>query len=252
MTAEPVVASFGPHFGEEPELVGRGGSGTIFFSGCNLGCLYCQNYDISHGGRGKKVTPRELTGMMLSLQKRGCHNINLVTPTHFTPRIVEAVESAVGEGLNIPLVYNCGGYESVETLRCLEGIVDIYMPDFKYGEGKEAERYSRAGDYPEIARAALREMQRQVGVLRTDAGGLAVKGLLVRHLVLPGGLARSREILKFLAEEISPDTYVNIMDQYYPQYRASDFPELSRRISREEYLEVIRQAEAVGLSRIMH
>lgn len=249
MGVEMVVASFGPHFGEEPELVGSCGSGTIFFAGCSLGCLYCQNYDISHLRRGETVKPLELAEIMLHLQKRGCHNINLVTPTHFTPQIAQALAIAAREGLRIPLVYNCGGYESLETLRYLEGVVDIYMPDFKYGGEEEARKYSQAPDYPEVAWKALKEMQRQVGVLQIDERGLATRGLLVRHLVLPHNLAQSRKILKLIAEEISPDTYVNIMDQYRPQYQAGQFTELNRRITSEEYLAVLKWAEGFGLHR---
>ena len=233
--ARATVASFGPHFGEEPELVGRGGSGAIFFSGCNLGCLFCQNYDISLERAGEEATGEDLAKMMLALQSRGCHNINLVTPTHVVPQIVEALENAAQGGLRLPVVYNCGGYEEVETLRALAGAVDIYMPDFKFGGEAEAEKYCRAPRYPAVARSAIAEMHRQVGDLLLDPEGIAARGLLVRHLLLPGGLARSEEVFDFLSREISPDTYLNLMDQYRPVPVAAGFPELNRRITEEEY-----------------
>jgi putative pyruvate formate lyase activating enzyme len=243
------VASYTPHFGEEAPLVGRSGSGTIFFCGCNLGCIFCQNYDISHLKRGSEVSPEELAAMMLALQKRGCHNINFVTPTHVVPQILDALVVARANGLNVPLVYNCGGYESLETLKFLDGVIDIYMPDVKYSDDTASEALSRAPDYWEVCRAALREMHRQVGDLRTDGEGVATSGLLVRHLVLPEGLAGTREVMRFLAEEISADTYVNVMEQYRPCYRADEDRRLTRRISVKEFAEALDEARKHGLHR---
>lgn len=245
---KPWVASFGPHFGEERELVGRYGSGTIFFSGCNLGCVFCQNFTISQLGEGEEITVEDLAKLMLRLQDIGCHNVNLVTPTHQAPMIVEALEIARDEGLEIPLVWNCGGYESVEVLRLLEGIVDIYMPDFKYGDNSVAAKYSNAPDYFDRAAEALKEMHRQVGDLVVK-NGIAVRGLIVRHLVLPQGLAGTEKVLRFIRDEISPETYVNIMAQYYPTHRAWEFPELSRRITSAEYKEALALAQSLGLRR---
>ncbi|MEE9488333.1 MAG: radical SAM protein, partial [Candidatus Brocadiales bacterium] len=225
-----VVSSSGPHFGEEAPLVGQCGSGTIFFAGCNLGCLFCQNYDISHLRAGEEVSTEKITSLMLALEKRGCHNINFVTPTHVSPQIMEATQIARRTGLSVPTVYNCGGYESVETLRLLEGTIDIYMPDAKYADPKWSKKFSGAKDYPEVMKAALKEMHRQVGNLVIQ-NGIAVRGLLVRHLVLPNNVAGSRGIIDFVAEEISPDTYINVMDQYYPCYRAGEFGEINRRIT---------------------
>ncbi|MFO8034847.1 MAG: radical SAM protein [Candidatus Bipolaricaulota bacterium] len=244
----PWVASVGPHPGEERVLVGSGGSGTVFLTGCVLRCAFCQNSDISQGGAGEEVSSEQLARWMIALEKTGCHNANFVTPTHQAPQIVEALALAREEGLRLPVVWNCGGYESVEALRLLEGIVDIYMPDIKYGDSSAAERYSGAPGYWEIAQEAVREMHRQVGDLQVE-GGIAVRGLLVRHLVLPGGLAGSENVLRFLAEEVSPDTFVNIMAQYYPTHRARDYPELSRRPSGAELRAVVEQARDLGLSR---
>ncbi len=244
----PWVASFGPHFGEERELVGRYGSGTIFFSGCNLGCVFCQNFTISQLGEGQEISVEELAKIMLRLQDMGCHNVNLVTPTHQAPMIVEAVGIAREEGLEIPLVWNCGGYEAVEALELLAGVVDIYMPDFKYGDNAAAAKFSNAPDYFQRAREALSVMHRQVGDL-VVRNGIAVRGLIVRHLVLPQGLAGTEKVLRFLREEISPDTYVNIMAQYYPTHRAWEYPELSRRITSGEYREALALAQALGLRR---
>lgn len=232
------VSSFFLHFGEELELVGRGGSGTIFFSWCNLGCLYCQNYTISHLGEGEEVDSHQLARMILHLQQQGAENINFVTPTHVTPQILEALVIAAEEGLNIPLVYNCGGYESRDTLRKIEGVFDIYMPDIKYSDNKSAAKFSSAPDYWDVVKEAVKEMHRQVGDLVIKEG-IARKGLLVRHLVLPHRVAGSFKIIDFIKKEISPKTYINIMEQYYPCYRAREFKELSRRITLEEYLEVI-------------
>ncbi len=248
--ASPMVSSYGPHFGEEQPLVGYGGSGTIFFTYCNMACVYCQNWEISHLGEGEEVSTEELARMMLSLQARGCHNINLVTPTHQVAFIVEALVLAVEKGLRLPLVYNCGGYEKVETLRLLEGVVDIYMPDFKYGDEKIALKLSKVPRYPEVARQALKEMHRQVGDLKLDDEFIAWRGLLVRHLVLPGRLAGTKEILRFIAQEISPNTYINIMDQYYPCGEAWKYPPLDRRLTREEYEEALAWAQEVGLTRL--
>ncbi len=244
-----IVSSWGPHFGEEPPLVGSGGSGTIFFTYCNLGCLYCQNYAISHLGEGSEMSTEALASVMLELQALGCHNINLVTPTHQVPMILEALERAIEGGLNIPIVYNCGGYESIETLKILEGIIDIYMPDFKYSDPNVARKYSLAEDYPEVAKKAIKEMHRQVGDLVIE-DSIAVRGLLVRHLVLPDDLAGTEEVMRFLAEEISPNTYVNVMDQYYPCYKAFDIPPLDRRITLEEYKKAGEAALKAGLKRL--
>jgi len=243
------VASYAPHFGEEPPLVGRTGSGTIFFCGCNLGCIFCQNYDISHLKRGSAVSTEELAAMMLALQNRGCHNINFVTPTHVVPQILDALVAARANGLTVPLVYNCGGYESVETLKLLDGVIDVYMPDVKYSDDAVSEALSGAPDYWQVCRAAIREMHRQVGDLRTDAAGVATSGLLVRHLVLPEGLAGTGEVMRFLAEEISADTYVNVMEQYRPCYRADEDGRLSRRISVKEFAEALGEARKHGLHR---
>lgn len=244
----PVVASFGPHFGEEPPLVGRHGSGTIFFSFCNLGCVYCQNWDLSFGGAGEPVSAKELAAIMLKLQNHyRCHNINLVTPTHFVPAILEAVALAAEQGLTIPLVYNCGGYESLETLALLDGVIDIYMPDFKYAESERSLKYSRVKDYPAMAKRAIKEMDRQVGGLKIDGRGIAYRGLLIRHLVLPGGLEDTKKVLRFIKEELSPDCLVNLMDQYYPAHQAHRYEELSRRLSRREYEAARAYAEELGL-----
>jgi putative pyruvate formate lyase activating enzyme len=230
----PVVSSVGPHFGEERELVGRGGSGTIFFAGCNLGCVFCQNFDISHYRNGHKVTIERLAQSMLELQQYGCCNINFVTPTHVIPAIMAAIESAKDKGLALPTVYNTGGYDSVETLKLLEGYVDIYMPDMKYSDPAAAEELSSAPDYPQVNRKAVREMHRQVGDLQVKKG-VATRGLLVRHLVLPNQLAGSFEVIDFLAEEISRDTAINIMDQYRPCYKASSHTKINRRPTTEEF-----------------
>lgn len=244
----PWVASYGPHFGEERVLVGRGGSGTVFLSGCNLGCLYCQNYTISHLGEGEEMPVEDLAQILLHLQEIGCENANFVTPTHQAPQIVDALSRAARDGFRLPIVWNCGGYEAVEALRLLSGIVDIYMPDFKYGESAVAARLSAAPDYVPAARAALREMHRQVGDLVVEEG-IAVRGLLVRHLVLPEGLAGTEEVLRFLRDEISPHTFVNLMAQYYPAGRAGEVPELSRRITPREFAHALKLAQEHGPSR---
>ncbi len=244
---EAIVSSYGPHFGEEPELVGTNGSGTIFFSFCNLNCIFCQNYDISQLGYGRNVTINELAEIMLKLQKMGCHNINLVSPTHIVPQFLQALSTGRDKGLHLPIVYNSGGYDEIETLKLLEGVIDIYMPDAKYGSNEIGEKYSNVISYWEINKLALKEMHRQVGDLIVDKNGIAQRGLLVRHLVLPNRIANSFEVLKFIAEEISINTYVNIMEQYRPCYKANQYPELARRINEKEYQEVVEYAKKLGL-----
>lgn len=244
------TASASAHFGEERPLVGFRGSGTIFFSHCPLKCEFCQNYDISQTGIGREVRAEELADMMLGLQQFGCHNINVVTPTHVVPQILEGLFLACEAGLRIPLVYNSGGYDLPETLRLLEGIVDIYMPDFKYADAETARRFSHVDDYPGVAKAALREMHRQVGDLVLDEQGIARRGMIVRHLVLPGGLAGTEAVLEFIAAELSPRTYVNIMDQYRPCYHAARFEELRRSVSAGEYRAALAAARDAGLVRL--
>ena len=245
-----VVASYGPHFGEERPLVGRGGSGTIFFSHCNLFCVFCQNYEISHGGEGMPVGAAELAEIMLALQEKGCHNINFVTPTHVIQPILEALPIAIEKGLHVPLVYNCGGYERVQALKLLDGIVDIFMPDFKFWDSGVAEDLCDAPDYPERARAGLKEMHRQVAELVVDGRGTAQRGVLVRHLVMPGGVSGTREITEFIADEISRQTYINIMDQYHPCGGAVKKRTIGRRITSEEFREALEAAEKAGLTRL--
>jgi len=245
--ALPVVSSAGPHFGEEPPLVGDGGSGTIFLAGCNMLCVFCQNFDISHGLEGRPTDAAHIAQIMLALQRRGCENINFVTPTHVTPWLMDAVRRARMDGLTIPIVYNCGGYESLETLRLLDGTVDIYMPDAKFWEPETAFRYARARDYPERTREALKEMHRQVGVLRIE-DGVAQRGLLVRHLVMPNMREETRQVLRFIAEEVSPQTYVNVMGQYRPMYEAHDYAEIARPITRDEYNDAYLYARGLGLN----
>ncbi len=247
--SELMVSSAFPHFGEEPPLVGYHGSGTIFLTHCNLRCIFCQNYDISHLGRGEQITPFDVARAMVKLQEMGCHNINFVTPTHYSPQIVASLTKAVEMGLHLPIVYNCSGYESIEVIRLLEGIVDIYMPDIKFMDEKYSTRYSNAPDYPEVVRKVLKEMHRQVGDLTTNQKGVAERGLLIRHLVMPGGVASTESVLKFISEEISVHSYVNIMDQYRPEYRAHEYPEISRRITHKEYLEAIQLAKGFRLYR---
>ncbi len=247
---QAAVSSYGPHFGEEAPLVGWGGSGTIFFARCNLRCIFCQNFDISQEGQGREVTAAELAKMMLRLQERGCHNINLVSPSHFVPQILEAMVLALEGGLRLPIVYNTGGYDAPATIGLLDGVVDIYMPDLKYGDDEVGWKLSGAPRYFTVAGAAVKIMHDQVGDLVLDDNGIAVRGLLVRHLVLPGGLAGTEKVMKFLAEEISPLTFVNIMDQYYPAYRAFAHPLLKRRITAPEYREAVKAAEKAGLKRI--
>lgn len=245
------VSSAHAHFGEEQPLVGRFGSGTIFFSHCNLLCSYCQNWDISHNGDGSLISDQELAGLMLRLQKQGCHNINVVTPTHYLPNIIRALLTAVEKGLQVPLVYNSSGYEHLEILKMLDGIVDIYLPDSKYFDGKLAASYSHgAADYPEKVRTALKEMFRQVGVLQTDDNNIAQRGLMIRHLVLPNNLSGTRALVKFIVNELDPRTYVNIMAQYRPQYQAHQFPELTRGITAQEFAQALSWAQEYGLTNL--
>ncbi|MGD2144942.1 MAG: radical SAM protein [Anaerolineae bacterium] len=244
-----VVASHGPHFGEEDPLRGYRGSGTIFLAWCNLSCQYCQNYDISQLGHGREVEPEALAAMMLSLQEQGCHNINLVSPSHVVAPILTAVLIAAESGLHLPLVWNTGGYDSLPALRLLDGVVDIYMPDMKYADAGAGLKYSKVRDYPEINQRAVKEMFRQVADLVLDERGIAQRGLLVRHLVLPGGLAGTAKVARFLAEEISRNTYINIMDQYRPCHRATGLPPLDRHITRKEYEKAVQQAHRAGLHR---
>jgi putative pyruvate formate lyase activating enzyme len=245
-----VVDGFGPHHGEEPPLRGWHGSGTIFFSWCNLRCIYCQNWEISWQGMGREVEPEELAQMLLHLQEQGCHNINFVSPSHVVAQILAAVLLAAEAGLHVPLVYNTGGYDSLEALALLDGVIDIYMPDMKYSDVTSAQTYSHVRNYPAVNQAAVKEMHRQVGDLLIDDNGLAQRGLLVRHLVLPGGLAGTEQILKFLAEEISPHTYLNIMAQYLPYFRAHEHPPLDRAITSEEYRQALVFAGKYGLRRL--
>jgi putative pyruvate formate lyase activating enzyme len=247
---KPFVSSWGPHFGEEKPLVGRRGSGTIFFGHCNLGCIFCQNDSISHLGEGSEMSFDALAGVMLELQSMGCHNINLVTPTHQMPMILRSLSIAASAGLKVPVVYNCGGYESLEAIRLLDGVVDIYMPDFKYADPDRAMKYSKAGDYPQAAKAALREMHRQVGDLAKDGHGIALRGLLVRHLVLPEDVAGTAGVMRFIAEEISRNTYVNIMDQYRPCFQAYQHPPLDRRLTNSEFAQAVKVALGAGLTRL--
>lgn len=248
--ANAAVSSFGPHFGEEVPLVGIHGSGTVFFSGCNLRCVFCQNYEISHLGEGSEASAERLAGIFLSIQRMGCHNLNLVTPTHVTPQILTALSLAVPRGLSIPVVYNCGGYDSVEVLRELEGVVDVYMPDVKFLDAEASERYCDARDYPEVVRAAVREMDRQVGPLILDRRGNARRGLLVRHLVMPGDASTTRQVIDFLADEIGKETYLNLMNQYRPCGRALEYPEIGRRTSHAEWEEARDYAREKGMSRL--
>jgi len=266
----PIVSSSFPHHGEECCLRGRRGSGTIFFCGCNLRCVFCQNFDISWECDGQRTRPEELAAMMLHLQARGCHNINFVTPEHVVPQILEALLPAVESGLRLPLVYNTGAYDSLDSLRLLDGVVDIYMPDFKFWDPGMARRYAKAPDYPEVARRAILEMHRQVGPLVLDENGLARRGVLVRHLLMPGSVAGTPDILAWLARELGPDAYVNIMTQYHPAGRVSGedqvrdgdrpngerpatakrYPEIARRITDEEFVAALAAARAAGLRRL--
>lgn len=245
-----VVSSAFAHFGEERCLRGTHGSGTIFFGGCNLRCAFCQNWELSAEGEGREVAASELAGFMLQLQAAGCHNINFVTPSHVVAQILEALVIAAERGLRLPLVYNTGGYDTLDALALLDGIIDIYMPDFKFWDPEYARRYANAPDYPEVARAAIREMHRQVGPLELDDRGIAQRGVLLRHLVMPGGVAGAREIMQWVAREVSPETYVNLMSQYHPAGRATDFPEIDRLISAAEFQRAVEETRATGLHRL--
>jgi putative pyruvate formate lyase activating enzyme len=247
---QAVVSSANPHFGEEAPLVGRGGSGTIFFTSCNLKCVFCQNFEISHLMEGQEFDAPALGRLILNLQEMGCHNINFVTPSHVVPQILDAVHSAALHGLRIPLVYNTGAYDSLETLKLLDGIVDIYMPDLKFMDSRVSKEHMGAEDYPEVACAAIKEMHRQVGDLQIDEDGIAFRGLLVRHLVMPDGLAGTGEAMTFLANEISPNTYVNIMNQYRPCGRAFEKPSINRSTTRGEYALAVETAQKAGITRL--
>jgi putative pyruvate formate lyase activating enzyme len=246
------VSSYGPHMGEEYPLRGWRGSGTIFFTRCNLRCQYCQNFDISQTDAGEEVQPEGLAAMMLELQEAGCHNINLVSPSHVVPQILAAVLIAARAGLCLPLVYNTGGFDSLASLELLEGVIDIYMPDMKYANPQIGLRYSKVRDYPQENQAAVREMHRQVGDLQINDNGLAIYGLLVRHLVLPNGLAGTGEIVRFLADQVSKDTYLNLMDQYRPAFNARLFTKLSRPIQPQEFQAAVHMAVEAGLHRLDH
>jgi putative pyruvate formate lyase activating enzyme len=243
----PVVSSVSSHHGEEPPLSGTRGSGTIFFTNCNLKCIYCQNYPISQMGNGSERSPGELACQMIWLQEQGCHNLNLVTPTHFMPQILKAFGIARERGFHLPIVYNTSGYESVEALQLLDGIVDIYLPDMRYSDDPHALRYSIASHYTAINQAAIREMFRQVGNLVVDDKGIAVRGLIIRHLVLPDRRSGTEGVMKFLAEKISKDVYVSLMSQYFPAYRTKEFREIDRRINEKEYEEAYQAMQKYGL-----
>lgn len=244
-----IVYSHSPHFGEETPLVGRNGSGTIFFSNCNLRCVFCQNYPIAHLGRGREVSDEGLADMMIDLQRRGCHNINLVTPTHVMPNILSAVRIAFKKGLRLPLCYNTGGYELVDNIRLLDGIVDIYLPDLKFMDGEQSKRYAvrEAADYPQNAQAAIKEMHRQVADLVTDNRGYALRGLMVRHLVMPNHVAGTREFVQWVADNLSKDTYVNIMAQYRVEFQAFEYEQIARAITSQEFVEAMEWAMEAGL-----
>jgi putative pyruvate formate lyase activating enzyme len=244
------IASYNAHFGEESPLVGLNGSGTIFVSSCNLLCTFCQNYEISHMGEGAEVEPEQLAAMMLALAEKGCHNINFVTPSHVVPQLLEGLVLAVENGLSVPLVYNSGGYDLVDTLKLLDGVFDIYMPDFKFWDNEVAHRFCDTPDYADVAKEALLEMHRQVGDLVVDREGIAIKGLLVRHLVMPNGLAGTEDVMTFLAREISPDTYVNVMDQYRPCGFAPKDETINRRLTAQEFQEAVASARRAGLRRL--
>ena len=244
------VSSYGPHLGEEDPLRGWRGSGTIFLSRCNLKCQFCQNHDISQTDAGYEVEPEQLASIMLELQAQGCHNVNFVSPSHVVPQILAAVLIAAEAGLRLPLVYNTGGYDSIKMLDLLDGVVDVYMPDMKYADADIARRYSKIPNYPQVNQAAVREMHRQVGDLQVNQMGLALRGLLVRHLVLPENLAGTDQIVQFLATEISHNTYLNLMDQYRPAFKAHHFPELNRTVTRQEYGAAIKMAQEAGLTQL--
>ncbi|HOV89793.1 MAG TPA: hypothetical protein PKW07_03680 [Syntrophorhabdaceae bacterium] len=243
------ISSAFAHFGEESPLVGIHGSGTIFFTHCNLRCVFCQNYDISLFGEGTKCSYNALANIMLDLQNRGCHNINLVTPTHYIPQILKALNIAIDNGLNIPIVYNCGGYESLDVIKSLDGIIDIYMPDIKFMNSELSKKYCNAEDYPQVVRSVLKEMHRQVGDLSIDNKNIATRGLLIRHLVMPSSIENTKDVLKFIKDEISDNAFVNIMSQYHPCLGTDKFPELSRKITGKEFTEALEYAQLIGLKR---
>jgi len=246
-----VISSFHPHFGEERPLVGRGGSGTVFFTHCSLRCVFCINWEISQGGQGDAQSVDSLANMMLHLQARGCHNINIVTPTHYSAHLLLALDRAAARGLRLPLVYNTHGWERLEVLRLLDGVVDIYLPDFKYADGRMASRYSSGAEsYPEVTRTALVEMNRQVGVARPASDGLMYRGLMIRHLVMPNGVAGSKEVFTWIAANLPKDTYVNVMSQYRPMHRASEYPAIARRLTGAEYADAVRWAMEAGLTNL--
>ncbi len=251
-TAQLKVASASPHFGEERPLVGRRGSGTIFFSDCNLRCCFCQNWEINHRGDGDRTSHAQLASMMLDLQKQGCHNINLVTPTHVVPHVVKALRLAVGAGLRLPIVYNTGGYDQLDIIQKLADIVDIYLPDFKFQDAQHAGKYChKAFDYPKEAASVIKEMHRQVGRLQVDEEGVAVRGLIIRHLVMPRNLAGTDRFVRWVARELGPDTAVNIMAQYRPEYRANSYPEIARRLTSHEWRQATRWTEEAGLTNLL-
>ena len=247
-----LVSSYGAHLGEEDCLRGWRGSGTIFICGCNLRCVFCQNFDLSWQLRGTPTPPEKLARMMVELQRDGCHNINFVTPEHVVPQLIEALPLAIERGLRLPIVYNTSAYDAMESLELLDGVVDIYMPDFKYWDRESARKYSRAPDYPEVARRTIKEMHRQVGDLVMDERGVAKRGLLIRHLVMPGNVAGTREVMRWIAQELSPNTYVNVMPQYYPAGKVSrrEHAEINRRVSPSEYEKALEEAWAAGLKRL--
>ena len=250
-SAQMEIASYHPHFGEERPLVGDGGSGTVFFTHCNLRCVFCINWDVSQGGAGKAATLEELAGMMLHLQQTGCHNINVVTPTHYSAHILLALDIASARGLRLPLVYNTCGWERPEILEKLDGIVDIYLPDFKYARSEMSSKFSSGADtYPELTRKAILEMHRQVGVAKPAGNGLMYRGLMIRHLVMPNGASGTKEVIDWIAANLPRDTYVNIMSQYRPTYKAFDYPEISRPLSRDEYADAVRSAKEAGLTNL--
>lgn len=245
-----IVSSYSPHFGEEPPLTARQGSGTIFFTNCNMACRFCQNYQISQLGIGGEISEERLADMMLALQKLGCHNINLVSPTHFVPQILKAIDIAISRGLDLPFVYNTNGYDSLQTLKILDGIIDIYLIDIKYADDKMAQRYSSGKEYVYYSRQAIKEMFSQVGNLEVDKKGIAIKGLIVRHLVLPNNIAGTHSCLKFLADEVSKDVQISLMSQYNPLYKANAYPEINRRLSAKEYIQAKNWARQLGLNNV--
>ena len=250
-TSELETAAFHPHIGEEDSLVGDFGSGTVFFSNCNLRCVFCINWEISQGGAGSATSLESLAGMMMQLQNMGCHNINIVTPSHYSPHVLLGLNIAASRGLRVPLVYNTNGWERLEVLEKLDGVVDIYLPDFKYAESAMASRYSSgASSYPEVTKAALLEMHRQVGVAKPAEDGLMYSGLMIRHLVMPNDVGGSKEVMSWIAENLPKDTYLNLMSQYRPEYKAHEYPDIARRLTRDEYADAIAWARAAGLTNL--